>query len=160
VYSHGTGAWQGTTDQDVNDLLLDEPSWNQLTTSQKEVVLGKTERVLDFTSGTESNGDVLELSASMGTITAAQWATEGVLMTAAQAQDPLHAGRIGVVVDSLANIQSMGFTNRHYAISVSGDGREGMLLYDADGDFSHGAQVVAHLSGDLSAMHKANISFA
>lgn len=160
VYSHGTGAWQGTTDQAVNDLLLDESSWNQLTTAQKEVVLGKTERVLDFTSGTESNGDVLELSASMATITAAQWATQGVLMTAAQAKDPLHAGRIGVVVDSLANIQSMGFTNRHYAISVDSDGRGGMLLYDADGDFSHGAQVVSRLSGDLSAMHKTNINFA
>jgi hypothetical protein len=35
-----------------------------------------------------------------------------------------------------------------------------MLLYDADGDFSHGVQVVSRLSGDLSAMHKTNINFA
>ena len=66
----------------------------------------------------------------------------------------------GVVFDSLSNIQAMGLTNRHYAISVSNDGSEGMLLYDADGDFSQGSQVVAHLSGSLNALHKSNISFA
>ncbi|AII50006.1 hypothetical protein KR52_12800 [Synechococcus sp. KORDI-52] len=35
-----------------------------------------------------------------------------------------------------------------------------MLLYDADGDFSQGAQVVTHLTDDLSNMNKANIAFA
>jgi hypothetical protein len=159
VYSHGIGAWQGTSDGSVNELLQDEASWNQLSSEQQALVLGRTERVLDFTTGTESNGDVLELSAAMGTITAEQWANEGVLMTAAQASDRLHAGRIGVVVDSLSNIQAMGLTNRHYAISVSNDGSEGMLLYDADGDFSQGSQVVAHLNGSLNAFHKSNISF-
>jgi len=160
VYSQGNSAWQGTSSSEINDLLLDEPSWNQLSNEEQSIVLGNVERVTDFTSGTESDGDILELSVSLGSITSEQWTTEGVLMTADQATNPLYADRVGVVVDSLENIQSMGLSNRNYAISVGSDGSEGMLLYDADGDFSRGTQVVAHLSGNLKEMNKANVSFA
>ena len=72
----------------------------------------------------------------------------------------MHANRVGVVVDSLDNILNMGLSGRSYAISIGEGGKEGMLLYDADGDFSQGAQVVTHLTGELSNMNKANIAFA
>jgi hypothetical protein len=100
------------------------------------------------------------LSASLGTITQAQWAQEGVIMNAIQATNALHDDRIGIVVDNLENIQAMGMTNRHYAVSVSNDNSKGMLLYDADGNFSQGSQVVAHLEGDMNSLHKTNFQFA
>lgn len=160
VYSKGTSAWRGTENAAINELLQDEEAWTSLTSEEKENVLGNTERVLDFMSGTESNSDKLELSASLGSITAEQWNSEGVLMTAEQANKDIHADRIGVVVDTLSNIQNMGLSGRSYAISISEGGKEGMLLYDADGDFSQGAQVVTYLAGDLSTMNKTNIAFA
>ena len=160
VYSTGNSAWRGTENSEINEILLDEESWSELTNDEKNVFLGETERILDFTSGRESDGDKLELSTSLGSITSSEWKSKGVLMTAEQAVKYIHADRVGVVVDTLANIQNMGLSGRSYAISISEDGKQGMLLYDADGDFSHGAQVVSHLSGDLSNMDKSNISFA
>ena len=160
VYSTGNSAWRGTENSEINEILLDEESWSELTNDEKNVFLGETERILDFTSGKESDGDKLELSTSLGSITSSEWKSEGVLMTADQATKYIHADRVGVVVDTLSNIQNMGLSGRSYAISISEDGKQGMLLYDADGDFSHGAQVVSHLSGDLSNMDKSNISFA
>lgn len=160
VYSHGNGAWRGTANQATNEILQDEESWNDLSAEEKDAFLGNTERITDFQSGTESNADILELSASLGTITQTQWAQEGVIMNAAQATNALHDDRIGIVVDYLNNIQAMGMTNRHYAVSVSNDGSKGMLLYDADGNFSQGSQVVAHLEGDMSSLHKTNFQFA
>ena len=160
VYSTGNSAWRGTENSEINEILLDEESWSELTNDERNVFLGETERILDFTSGRESDGDILELSTSLGSITSSDWKSEGVIMTAEQAVKYIHADRVGVVVDTLANIQNMGLSGRSYAISISEDGKQGMLLYDADGDFSHGAQVVSHLSGDLRNMDKSNISFA
>jgi hypothetical protein len=160
VYSYGTGALNGTASSYVNEQLLDEDSWSTLTTDEQSVILGGTERVLDFTSGVESSGDVLQLSSSLATITEQDWVDQGVLMTAAQAENPLNGARVGVVVDTLANIQNMGANSRNYAIAVGEDGANGMVLFDADGDFSYGSQVVTHLSGNLNNMNKANISFA
>jgi hypothetical protein len=160
VYSHGNGAWKGTENQETNEILQDEESWNDLSTEAQDLFLGNTERITDFQSGTESNADILELSASLGTITQAQWAQEGVIMNAIQATNALHDDRIGIVVDNLESIQAMGMTNRHYAVSVSNDDSKGMLLYDADGNFSQGSQVVAHLEGDMNSLHKTNFQFA
>ena len=81
-------------------------------------------------------------------------------MTASQAANPLNADRIGVIVDSLDNIQSMGSNPRSYAVAVEDGGNSGLLLFDADGDFSQGSQVVAHLAGNLNNMNKENIAFA
>ena len=165
-YAKGAGALQGTASSAVNDLLLDESAWAELTPEEQASVLGKTERVLDFQAGHFPESDVLQLSSSLSTITAEEWTQEGVIMTAAQASDPINSNRIGVVVDSLANIQAMGSTNRHYAISINADGQSGLLMYDADGDFAQGTQVVAALSGNLggsglgAGFSKQNISFA
>lgn len=159
-YAYGTGALNGTSNEFVNEQLLDEESWNTLSNLDQEVILGQTERVMDFTSGVESSGDVLELSSSLGTITAQQWQDEGVIMTASQAENPLNANRVGVIVDSLDNIQSMGSNSRNYAVAVEDGGNSGLLLFDADGDFSQGSQVVAHLTGNLNNMNKENIAFA
>ena len=160
VYSHGNSAWKGTANQATNEILQDEEAWNDLSAEEKDIFLGNTERITDFQSGTESNADILELSASLGTITQTQWAEEGVIMNAAQATNALHDDRIGIVVDKLESIQAMGMTNRNYAVAVGSDGSKGMLLYDADGDFSQGSQVVSHLEGDMSSLNKGNFQFA
>ncbi len=160
VYSHGNGAWRGTANQATNKILQDEESWNDLSAEEKESFLGNTERITDFESGTESNADILELSSSLGTVTQAQWAQEGVIMNAVQATNALHDDRIGIVVDNLENIQAMGMTNRNYAVAVGSDGSKGMLLYDADGDFTQGSQVVSYLEGEMSSLHKTNFQFA
>jgi hypothetical protein len=163
VYSYGPGALNGTADQYINNELLDEESWSTLSVADKNMILGETERILDFTSGTESSGDVLQLSSSLATITSEQWHAEGVIMTAAQAENPLYANRIGVVVDSLDNIQQMGSNTRNYAIAVNQDGTNGMVIFDADGNFKDGAQVVTHLAdsnGNLGGIVRDNVSFA
>jgi hypothetical protein len=159
-YAYGTGAMNGTTNEYVNEILLDEESWNTLESQDQEIILGQTERVMDFTSGVESSGDVLELSSSLGTITAQQWLDEGVLMTASQAENALNSTRVSVIVDSLDNIQAMGSNSSNYAVAVQDGGNSGMLLFDADGDFTQGTRVVAHLTGNLNNMNKENIEFA
>ena len=67
------------------------------------------------------------------------------------------------VVDSLDNIQQMGSNTRNYAIAVNQDGTNGMVIFDADGNFKDGAQVVTHLAdsnGNLGGIVKDNVSFA
>ena len=160
VYSQGIHAMSGTSSEDVNERWLEDDSWNTLPDEEQVQLLQQTDRVTDFMSGSGNEADVLELSSTLGGITADQWSEEGVLMSAEQAINPMEANKLGVVVDSLENIQAMGMTNRNYAIAVNTEGDGGLLLYNASGNFDQGTQVVAHLSGDLGDFSKKNIQFA
>ena len=152
VYS-GAGALGGTASSAVNSTLLGA-DWNNLSLEQQVGILRQTERVLDFQSGT--NGDILQLSSALGSITDNNWNEQGQVLTAEAAQAQRYTRKPTVVVDTLANIQSMGIGSPRYAIASD----RGLLLYDADGNYASGTQVVAALGGDLGSMDKENFRFA
>lgn len=152
VYS-GAGALGGTASSAVNSILLGA-DWNQLALDQQVGVLRQTERVLDFQSGTD--GDKLQLSSALGSITNNNWLEQGQVVSAEAAQAQRYTRKPTVVVDTLANIQSMGIGSPRYAVASD----RGLLLYDADGNYASGTQVVAALGGDLSSMGKENFRFA
>jgi hypothetical protein len=128
--------------------------WNNLSLEQQVGILRQTERVLDFQSGT--NGDILKLSSALGSITDNNWIEQGQVLTAEAAQAQRYTRKPTVVVDTLANIQSMGIGSPRYALASD----RGLLLYDADGNYASGTQVVAALGGDLGSMDKENFRFA
>jgi Ca2+-binding RTX toxin-like protein len=152
VYS-GAGALGGTASSAVNKMLLGA-DWNGLPLEQQVGILRQTERVLDFQSG--KNGDTLQLSSALGSITNNNWIEQGQVLTAEAAQAQRYMRKPTVVVDTLANIQSMGIGSPRYAVASD----RGLLLYDADGNYASGTQVVAALGGDLSGMDKENFRFA
>jgi Ca2+-binding RTX toxin-like protein len=152
VYS-GAGALGGTASSTVNSILLGA-DWNNLALDQQVGVLRQTDRVLDFASGPE--GDRLQLSSALGSITNNDWMEKGQVVSAEAAQAQRYTRKPTVVVDTLANIQSMGIGSPRYAVASD----RGLLLYDADGNYASGTQVVAALGGDLSSMDKENFRFA
>ena len=151
VYS-GAGALNGTASAQVNAALLDG-SWGDRSQDAQIEVLNNVERVLDFESG--SSGDVLQLSSALASIPADLWNNYGQVVDAQTAQALRYSGYPSVVVDTLANIQSMGIGSPRYAVAID----RNLLLYDADGNYSRGSQVVAAVNGDLAALEKSNFSF-
>jgi hypothetical protein len=142
----------GTASAQVNAALLDG-SWGDRSQDAQMEVLNNVERVLDFESG--SSGDVLQLSSALASIPADLWNNYGQVVDAQTAQALRYSGYPSVVVDTLANIQSMGIGSPRYAVAID----RNLLLYDADGNYSRGSQVVAAVNGDLAALEKSNFSF-
>lgn len=151
VYS-GAGALEGTASSAVNAALLDS-SWGNRSFEEQVGLLQQTERVLDFQSG--SSGDVLLLSSALGSVAGASWDSRGQVLNAQSAEAQRYTRLPSVVVDTLANIQTLGIGSPRYAVAMD----RGLLLYDADGDYSRGTQVVAALGGDLSNLTKSNFRF-
>lgn len=151
VYS-GAGALEGTASSAVNAALLDS-SWGNRSFEEQVGLLQQTERVLDFQSG--SSGDVLLLSSALGSVAGASWDSRGQVLNAQSAEALRYTRLPSVVVDTLANIQTLGIGSPRYAVAMD----RGLLLYDADGDYSRGTQVVAALGGDLSNLNKGNFRF-
>ena len=151
VYT-GAGALEGTASSAVNAALLDS-GWGNRTFEEQVGLLQQTERVLDFESG--SSGDVLLLSSALASVAGASWDSRGQVVDAQSAEALRYTRQPSVVVDTLANIQTLGIGSPRYAVAMD----RGLLLYDADGDYSRGTQVVAALGGDLSNLSKSNFRF-
>jgi hypothetical protein len=151
VYS-GAGALEGTASSAVNAALLDR-NWGNRSFEEQVGLLQQTERVLDFQSG--SGGDVLFLSSALASVAGASWDSRGQVVNAQSAEALRYTRQPSVVVDTLANIQTLGIGSPRYAVAAD----RGLLLYDADGDYSRGTQVVAALGGDLSTLNKGNFRF-
>jgi Ca2+-binding RTX toxin-like protein len=151
VYT-GAGALEGTASSAVNAALLDS-GWGNRSFEEQVGLLQQTERVLDFESG--GSGDVLLLSSALASVAGASWDSRGQVVDAQSAEALRYTRQPSVVVDTLANIQTLGIGSPRYAVAMD----RGLLLYDADGDYSRGTQVVAALGGDLSNLNKSNFRF-
>ena len=151
VYT-GAGALEGTASSAVNTALLAN-DWGTRSFEEQVGLLQQTERVLDFQSG--RSGDVLLLSSALASVGGASWDSRGQVVNAKSAETMRYTRQPSVVVDTLANIQALGIGSPRYAVAMD----RGLLLYDSDGDYSRGTQVVAALGGDLSSLDKSNFRF-
>lgn len=173
IFSEGGSALQSASSSQLGKQLADQPLWASLTQTQKETLwdtgqllsgdgtqlLGRSDTVRNFQAG--SNGDILEISSSLASITQELWQSKGALfgISASGALNVIEASadgsnRLGVVVGSLADIHKLGIGSP--SIAYATDTRQ--LMFDADGNWSSGSISLGtvNVNGSLT---KSNFAF-
>lgn len=153
--------------------LTELPFWAKLNQDQKDAfwdtgvlrdangsqVLGSVDTIRNFTAGTE--GDVMEISSSLASITQDLWDSKGTLFGVSndgkltvQEASADGSNRLGIVVGSLADIHKLGIGSP--SIAYASDTRQ--LMFDADGNWSNGAISLGtvNVNGTLT---KSNFAF-
>ena len=174
IFSEGGAALQAASNSYLGEDLADAPLWANLSQTQKETlwdtgkllnsagtqVVGQLDTVRNFQAG--SDGDILEISNSLASITQELWDTKGALygvnssggltITEASADG---SNKVGVVVGTLADIQRLGLGSP--SIAYATDTRQ--LMFDADGNWSQGAISMGTVNVAGGALTKSNFAF-
>jgi hypothetical protein len=173
IFSEGGAAILAASSSNFSEALTDVPFWASLSQELKSTlwdtgvlksgdgsqILGSVDTVRNFTAG--QDGDVMEVSSSLASITQQLWDSKGALYgVGANGQldviEPSADGsnRIGVVVGNLADIRKLGIGSP--SIAYATDTRQ--LMFDADGNWSNGSISLGtvNVSGTLT---KSNFAF-
>jgi hypothetical protein len=172
VQSNAGAAYQAASSDDFARVLTDEQFWNGLSAQQKNDLwssghyvvggqtLGSVDTMANFVAG--SPGDTLELSASLASISQSLWTSSATALfdVVGGTLHVLEGGtntKLGVVVDSLAEIKSLGIGAPSIAYATDTH----QLMFDADGDWKQGSISLGTVNmTTASDLKKSNFAFA
>jgi len=172
VQSNAGAAYQAASSDDFARVLTDEQFWNGLSAQQKNDLwssghyvvggqtLGSVDTMANFVAG--SPGDTLELSASLASISQSLWTSSATALFDVVGGNlhVLEGGtntKLGVVVDSLAEIKSLGIGAPSIAYATDTH----QLMFDADGDWKQGSISLGTVNmTTASDLKKSNFAFA
>ena len=172
VQSNAGAAYQAASSDAFARALTDELFWTGLSAQQKNDLwstgnyvvggqtLGSVDTMANFVAG--SPGDTLELSASLASISESLWnSSDTALFDVVGGQlHSLEGGtttKLGVVVDSLAEIKSLGVGAPSIAYATDTH----QLMFDADGDWKQGSISLGTVNINNAAdLKKSNFAFA
>ena len=146
--------WAGLSAQQENDLWS---TGNYVVGGQ---LLGSVDTMANFIAGTP--GDTLELSASLASISQSLWNTNATALFDVVGGN-LHIidgsgnTKLGVVVDTLAEIKTLGIGAPSMAYATDTH----QLMFDADGDWRQGSVSLGTVNmNNTSDLKKSNFAFA
>jgi hypothetical protein len=172
VQSNAGAAYQAASSDAFARALTDGQFWNGLSPQQKDDLwstgsvvvggqtLGGVDTMDNFVAG--SLGDTLELSASLASINESLWGSPATALfdVVGGTLHVLDGGtntKLGVVVDSLAEIKSLGIGAPSIAFATDTH----QLMFDADGDWKQGAISLGTVNMTNAAdLNKSNFAFA
>ena len=172
VQSNAGAAYQAASSDAFARALTDELFWTGLSAQQKNDLwstgnyvvggqtLGSVDTMANFVAGCP--GDTLELSASLASISESLWnSSDTALFDVVGGQlHSLEGGtttKLGVVVDSLAEIKSLGVGAPSIAYATDTH----QLMFDADGDWKQGSISLGTVNINNAAdLKKSNFAFA
>ena len=123
-------------------------------------MLGQIDTTSDFVAGV--GGDTLELSASLASINESLWQSSAtalfdVVAGSLHALDGGTSTKLGVVVDTLSEIKSLGIGAPSMAYATDTH----QLMFDADGDWKQGSVSLGTVNmTNASDLKKSNFAFA
>jgi hypothetical protein len=145
--------WAGLNNQQKSDL------WTTGELDNGNLIVGKIDTISNFKSGSE--GDSMEINSSLASITQALWETDTTaLLDVIDGQlNVLDGGtntKLGIVIDTLAEIKSLGMGSPSIAYATDTH----QLMFDADGDWKQGSISIATINIDnTNDLKKSNFSF-
>lgn len=173
IQSDSGVAYTAASSDSFAKRLTENDFWSGLTDTQKDnfwatgtllntsgQAIGSVDTMANFISGV--GGDNLEISSSLASITESLWNSNNTALF--QVDNGLLVAveggpntKLGVVVDSLAEIKSLGIGSP--SIAYATDTRQ--LMFDADGDWNQGSISLGtiNISGGEE-LKKSNFSFA
>lgn len=146
--------WNGLSAQQINHL------WSTGSYVVGGQTLGRVDTMDNFVAG--SPGDTLELSASLASINESLWGSSATALfdVVGGTLHVLEGGtntKLGVVVDTLAEIKSLGIGAPSIAYATDTH----QLMFDADGDWKQGAISLGTVNMSNAAdLNKSNFAFA
>ena len=170
--SNAGACYDAASSTQFASALADDHFWNGLTASQKDdlwssgnfvvggQLLGQIDTTSDFVAGV--GGDTLELSASLASINESLWQSSAtalfdVVAGSLHALDGGTSTKLGVVVDTLSEIKSLGIGAPSMAYATDTH----QLMFDADGDWKQGSVSLGTVNmTNASDLKKSNFAFA
>ena len=172
VQSNAGAAYQAASSDAFARALTDGQFWNGLSPQQKDdlwstgtyvvggQLLGSVDTMANFVAG--SSGDTLEISASLASISQGLWNSDATALFDVvggnlNILDGSGPTKLGVVVDTLAEIKSLGIGAPSMAYATDTH----QLMFDADGDWRQGSISLGTVNMTTpSDLKKSNFAFA
>jgi len=172
IQSDAGVAYTAASSQSFAERLTDSSFWAALNNQQKSdlwatgqlvngsQIVGNVDTMSNFKSGT--GGDSMDINSSLASITQALWDTDATaLLDVVGGQLHVLEGgantKLGIVVDTLADIKSLGMGAPSIAYATDTH----QLMFDADGDWKQGSISLGTINIDnVADLKKSNFSFA